>query len=736
LLQDLVPRFGVHASFVANPSVVGSTDRSLFGINHYAGSCSYDATGFVEKDTDILDSALVTLLRNSSDPFVSKLFAGPSLAAEKHSKDENMIVQAQVSSKPLRHPTPVVSFSRADTGEDHPHLDPSKVYPVTTQLNFTLSEVIANLDRMRSWTVSCIRPNDSGLPNSFDKRRVKAQIRSLLLPNVMVRRKTEYVADLDQGAFCERYVPTASGSTEEKIQRYSLANGWREGTDFALGHRMIWLSYGAWKTAEDELRSTEKELRKPPQEADDESNYPDDTTDYTHQDPSFPPQNAYYGQSEDNLLLTRVTADGTQYRDPNASYGQGGLLTPGLSAPPYREDQSGWVSDYDKKEAPQDSLEHSKEGGLVVKDAPNAIEEVPTSRSRRFWLFIVWATTWWIPSFCLSSIGRMKRPDIRLAWREKVTIFFLIFLMNAIVVFYIVEFGRLLCPDFDKAWSLNEVAQHTGKNDYWVAIQGQVYDITNFIQRQHSDISGEPSNAQDTLEALAGQDLTNYFPPPLVLGCTSLVKDATLALQYQNFTPLIPTALHTSGSQQSAQSTKLDASDWYTSRFLSTMKQYRKGPLVYDNKAITSAADDQSNQRLVIFGTCTALLMFSHRTWAIWEKSVYDLTDYFYTINANQGNTGPYTFLNAAITDVFQQQSGQDITKPLNAALAKLDTTTAQENLLCLNNMFFVGRPDFRKEARCQVQNYLLLVASSILVASVVVKCGYLYTHISLQADS
>jgi chitin synthase len=125
-----------------------------------------------------------------------------------------------------------------------------------------------------------------------------------------------------------------------------------------------------------------------------------------------------------------------------------------------------------------------------------------------------------------------------------------------------------------------------------------------------------------------------------------------------------------------------------------------------------------------------------HRIWALWEKSLYDLTDYFYTINANQGNTGPYSFLNSAITNIFQQQPGQDITKPLNAALAKLDTTTADQNVQCLKNMFYVGEKDFRKDARCQVQNYLLIVASSILVASVAVKCKFHTPFLQLQANS
>ncbi|KAH9051009.1 hypothetical protein EDB83DRAFT_2629252 [Lactarius deliciosus] len=217
-----------HTSFNVSPTVGSHMERNLFDINHYNGSCSYDVTGFVEKDTNILDSAFVTLLHNSGDLFISKLFAGPSLAAEKHSKDKSMIIQAQVLSKPLHHPTLVTS-----SNEDHPHLNSSKVYPMTTQLNFALSEIIANLDRARF------------SPNSFDKCCIKTQICSLLLPNII------------------RFLPMTSGSPKEHIQQCIQANGWTEGTDFALRYRMIWLAYGAWKTVEDGLRSLEKEVQKP-----------------------------------------------------------------------------------------------------------------------------------------------------------------------------------------------------------------------------------------------------------------------------------------------------------------------------------------------------------------------------------------------------------------------------------------------------------------------------------------
>lgn len=712
MLQDFVAKFGVHTSFIASPSQAGTSERNLFGVNHYWGTCSYDVTHFIEKDADVLDVALVTLLRSSSDPFVAKLVSGPSLATEQHSKDESIAVQAQVSSRPLRQPTHITSPDASvlpATSDDQPQLDPTKIYSVFTQVNFTLSELFAPLDRTRLWTVSCIRPNDSGSPNSFDKRRVKAQIRSLLIPDIVARRSVEYVVDYLQNEFCERYVPTMRGSDAERIRQCAASNGWKEGSDYVLGHRSIWLAYDAWKTVEDGLRAAEKEQRK--QEADgtagedEESVVGDDGTEYTHADA------ALENESRDNLLIARVGTHGSRYQDPNqaASYGGSGLLSPNVVAPAYTDEGDGWGSEWGKKgTSVPGSVPASKEdaSGMVTHSAPAAVEEVPTSRSRRWWLFIVWTLTGLIPSFVLRLVGRMKRPDVRLAWREKLTIFMLIFLLNAVVIFYIIEFGRLLCPDYDKVWDSSEVAQHTGTNDWWVSIQGWVYDMSNFIHGDHSDISGEASNAQSNLDLLVGQDLTDYFPPPLALVCSSLVTESSLELTYKNFTPTVPTAMHNSGATQSATGTALDNANWYTATFLPKIKQYRKGALVWDPSDIASQASDQNIQRI----------------WAIWEGGVYDLTDYVNTVSINQGSTNLYQFLNTDITNVFKQQAGQDITSSLNGVLATLDSSTVTANMDCIRNAFYLGETDFRKTARCQVQNYMLLVFTSIICASIVLK--------------
>ncbi|PFH50393.1 glycosyltransferase family 2 protein [Amanita thiersii Skay4041] len=731
MLQLLHSTFGVHASFVASPSPIpgGNQDRTLFGINHYAGQATYDVSGWVEKDADLLDAAFVILLRGSSESFVSKLLSGPSLAAEKHYKDESIVVQAQVSSLPLRHITPVLvhppspppysdpqSYHQQSASElpiQVPRLDPTKTYPVTTQLNNTMSEVFAALDRSsRLWAISCIRPNDSASPNSFDKRRVKAQVRALLLPDIVARKcgsEAEFVVGYDKSEFCNRFVPTMQGREAERIEQCARANGWREGRDYAVGGGggigKVWLTYEAWKGVEDVVRVREKELRGragPDGDEDDEGGSylaGEDGTDYgdggaslgvTHQD-------VYYNESADNLL----PPGHKMYANESGSYGEdgqwvggnewdkrGGSLpgSPGLPSVPY---------------SPR--TKEGIDGQMVVKDVSNTVEEVPSSRTRRWWLWMVWATTWWMPSFLLRLLGRMKRPDVRLAWREKVTIFWLIFLLNAVVIFYIIEFGRLLCPQYDKAWTGNEVMTHQGENDYFVSVRGVVYDVSNFVRGDHSGIIGMPSNAPDTLDALAGQDLSYYFPPPLTLACPDVVTDPILELTPKNFTNLAPLAMHKSGGQATGA---FAANDWYTAKFLKKMREFKKGPLVWDKKDIQGQARDLDIAKI----------------WAVYEESLYDLTDYVWTQSMSTGNAVTYSFLDQELVNIFKQRAGQDVTQVMQKRLDAMDGLTRARQMNCLNNYFKVGITDFRKTPRCQVQQYMLLIASGILMTSMALK--------------
>lgn len=109
-----------------------------------------------------------------------------------------------------------------------------------------------------------------------------------------------------------------------------------------------------------------------------------------------------------------------------------------------------------------------------------------------------------------------------------------------------------------------------------------------------------------------------------------------------------------------------------------------------------------------------------HRFWAIYNDQVFDLSDY---INSNSLSSTDFGFLNDDIVSLFQQQPGQDITKQLDEVLGTLDTDVQEQNMNCISNIGFYGKPDFRKSARCQVQNILLLVISIILMVSIGVKC-------------
>ena len=538
----------------------------------------------------------------------------------------------------------------------HVWIHPGKTFSVTTQVNFSLSENFASLERAKLWTISCIRPNDSGSPNSFDKHRVISQIRSLLLPDLTARKTTDYVADYELLEFCERYyIPTMRGWEEERIIQCARANGWKERaklwtiscirpndssspnsfnkccvksqirslllpdltarktTDYAADYELLEFCERYYVST---MRGSEEERIIQCARA---NGWKERARLWTIS--CIRPNDSGSPNSFDkcrvksqirSLLLPDLTARkttdyvadyemlesceryyGAPYQSPNAPYDFGGPQNRGV-----------FESDYDKKDprspgvgslaySARDTVKES--GDMVVKEVPNAVVEIPSTKSGRYcqWLWVVWLTTWWIPNFMLQYIGRMKRPDIRLAWREKVTIFWLIFLFNALVIFYIVEFGRLLCPNFDKSWGSSEVAQHQGSNDYWVSVAGVVYDLSNFINGDHSNgYFGIASNSLDVLDALAGSDLTYYFPSPLISACTSgLVTDGSLLLTRKNFMDLEPLAQHVSGQLQTTVP-DMKSNSWYTNTFLAKMKTMQKGPLVLTKQTLAANAAD------------------------------------------------------------------------------------------------------------------------------------------------
>ncbi|BGP37180.1 hypothetical protein JCM10450v2_001087 [Rhodotorula kratochvilovae] len=798
LLAGMREHFSTHGSFVPHPGGPGA--RTSFAVTHYGQqTVTYDAHGFVETDADALDPEFVALLRTAADPFVAKLVSGPSLAAEVHPLDDNTIVAAQVSSMPLRQPSPV-KVSRAfvetqDAPEDYtaPLLDPLAIHPVSAQINATAAHLLGSiLARTQQWTVLALLPNTTGAAGQVDARLLKAQVAALQLPELAARRnRADWVYDAEHADFLLRHGVGVSASEHARdaadafLRDFGLSSARGE---YALGNARVWLAYRAFKALEDRLREHEpaehreaalaavREGQQQRASAEDEKDAPGSPGMLGYL-PEFGPSrstvNVGYlegghgggaagGESVDDLLYgaggapTTPTTPGYVPYTPSglgasnafdtvrSGLGGGAYGAPPLQPPtaPYMRHGGGgsgtfgyggggmghgasesqiWGADKATPAGfsapPLAALGGGghgggygnggggKEGGVLDRDGNpqegdgKAIEEVPTSRGRRIWVAIVWALTWWVPTPCLTYLGRMKRPDVRMAWREKLALCMLIGFFCGVVIFYIVVFGRLICPNYDKAWNEQELGYHSGSTDYWVGVRGNVYDLTKFYKIQHSDIDGQDVTSEDML-TLGGLDLTNYFPIPLTTACPTLVRDESLSLQYLNFTAEVSTAVHTSGSQQSNTGSALHDSNWYFDTFLPKMRHYHKGPLVWSTGKVRSEAADAGRQ------------------WAIVNGSIYDLSDYFYTIDLLRDNS--YEFLDSDLANLWEAQPGGDLTGPIKDL--GLDWDTLQTNMDCIQTLFYRGETDFRKSARCQFQPNMLLAFGILIMITILTK--------------
>ncbi|CAG8454713.1 848_t:CDS:10 [Ambispora gerdemannii] len=726
LLSTLQATFGSHPSYVANPPSSKFSKAGSFGINHFAGQVNYSIDNFIDKNLDNLSTDFVNLFRDTNNPFVSKLFSGPALAIKNHPKNEKTIVMAQLPTKPMRAP----SMKKKKTGQEIGRATPAEeekqsgsgkkkhsveVSTVITQLYGTLNQLIETMNETRMWNIIQIRPNDNHEPNSFDNKRVKAQIRSFLIPDIVNRKRVDYTVHYLYADFIARYesiIPlNSSPNDRQKVEAFVTSSGWGV-SDIALGRQNIFLSDLIWKELEDKLRAAEKEERAKAKQMKDDESLASGFNGGAERPRGLAAASA--ASSMDRLIPTQRLAYGSDFNDDQSYAGSEDEYYSRSGGNVYNEEEetSMWGSQWGGNSGDGVSrggdLKQVDEKGVADNED---IEEIPITKTRIWWVRFVWLMTWWIPSFCLSWIGGMKRPDVRMAWREKLVLCMLIFLLSAIIIFYIIAFGKIICPGDDKVYNEREVSFHTGDNDFWVSLRGKIYDISDFWQLDHSDISGRPA-ADQQMQDFAGTDVTPFFPIPISEACQGLNlndKDNIIKLQV-NSTNASPFGFKHEYPSRIYPTSKLAKADWYTGLFIPRMKRFYKGDLVWDKNDIADQAKTQN------------------RKWAIINKRVYDLSDYFSTQKSNQQQNRPegnapipipnYHYLDNDVETLFNSLPGQDI----SSYWSHIDPTTRAYNLACMENLFYVGRIDFRKTFRCQFNNYILLAVSVILMSVVLIK--------------
>lgn len=99
----------------------------------------------------------------------------------------------------------------------------------------------------------------------------------------------------------------------------------------------------------------------------------------------------------------------------------------------------------------------------------------------------------------------MKRADIQLAWREKVTLCIIFAFLSAIMLFFITGFTLILCPRAGQVeLSLIQGANNPAGN-LKVALHGMVFEISS-LYGQHP--------APETLLDFGGKDVSECFHYP------------------------------------------------------------------------------------------------------------------------------------------------------------------------------------------------------------------------------
>ncbi|KAI8084779.1 chitin synthase [Halteromyces radiatus] len=625
-------------------------------------------------------------------------------------------------------------ISNKDTEDAYQNM---QMTTVTDQLYMTLRDLFNTMSDTTLYNIIHIRPNDTLTPDTFDPKRVKVQIRAFLLPDLTLRCRQEYVNYYTFAEFLLRYhrlvqslqIDEETKSQREQVETTMTIMNWTD-DQATMGNEMIWLSHEIWRELEDGLRVAEKEERerlKTTLIAQQQQQQPlDPAIDYStetltaglgddmmenHQDGNGnnDMHNLYYGDKQQLNYL-----NSTIYNDDNGEH---------LPRSSFFEDNASYAETEDgmKREGSQwgDESEWGMKGlsegfgpnmdmSKMVEDYQTPqheqVEEMPITAVRIWWVRFVWLMTWWIPSPFLRWFGKMKREDVQMAWREKVTLCIVIFFFSSLVIFVIVGLGEVVCPGTRNMYSPANIKAHGTPDDMYMSVRGVAYDVTNFAIAGHGTTAHNAN--KEAMGELAGLDVSYTIPPPLTVACQGLVSNPAVQV-IPNQTIDIGPFKHLSGDQL-VETTLADMKDsmWYWNTFIPNMKLYKKGTVVIQLSQLQTDFQGWGRKAMAI------------------NKRVYDITDYLETAkNFDSGaGGGDYHFLSPAVEEIFNKFSGGDATIQWNKYKGAMSATEQAANLNCLDNFFYIGDVDERESPRCTFTNYLLLSFACIMCLVILVK--------------
>lgn len=729
LLESLRKRFesknpaitvGSATAKMPGSNFMTTNTAASFTVRHFAGEVEYPVNGLVEENGEIIPGDLMNLINSTKSDFVRELFGQEALHTVMHPTERSAIMQAQVSSKPLRmpsmarrkgeRPARIAARQQSNThsGED---LDDDSQSGrkgsaerrkggsrLTGPDQGASGQFLSSLDNITKsvtssntnpYFVFCLKPNDRRIANQFDSKCVRMQIQTFGIAEISQRlRNADFSLFLPFGEFLglADAQNIIVGSEKEKAETFLNEKRW-PGNEARVGSTGVFLSERCWATI---AKTSEKPLPG--------GRYFD--TDVDDDEGTTPTDGHGRDMSDSRVNLINGNPPGAYiYGDDTKQTGYfGGRELDGRSEAGASAFNSGDM--FRNHETREQMAEKGNKRKM------EEVDDVVTSGTRKRWLFLVYMLTFYIPDFLISWIGRMKRRDIRLAWREKLAINLMIWFSCLFVTFFIVEFPQLICPT-QHVYSAAELTSYNGKpgsKGSYVAIRGEVFDLGAFMPTHYPSII--PASA---LKKYAGIDATGLFPVQVSALCDGTTGSLDPSVQL-NYAPsnISGSATVISGTDVNAHYhdfrsfTNDSRPDWFWEQMVTLRHNFKKGDVGYTPKYVAQLAKQS-------------------KSIAIINSTVYDMTDYVKggrslraPAGTNASKSANANFMDPLVENIFQANAGSDVTKDWEAL--QMDPAERARMETCLNNLFRVGTTDTRNSPQCLFAQYVLLAISILLV--------------------
>ncbi|KAJ6160841.1 Chitin synthase 8 [Penicillium chermesinum] len=674
-------------------SYLAQSARTAFTVKHFAGEVDYSVNGLIEENGEVISGDLMNLMKSTRSDFVRELFGQEACKPS--------LTPAQVSSKPLRQPSmarrkhmqQARQASDVFRGEHELAEENESSYAgssrrsaatrksglMTGPAQGAAGQFLSGIEiinkclsssNVNPYFVICLKPNDRRIANQFDSKCVRMQVQTFGIAEISQRiRNADFSVFLPFAEFLglAEIGNVVVGSDKEKSEVVLDERRW-PGNEARVGSTGVFLSERCWA---DLSKIGERVV--PSYNA-------------SRMDDGEPLESPGNPDAKVRLLNPTAQSPGAFiYGDENKT---GGYF--GSREMDGRSDAGGSAHPGDmfhNLETRQQMLEKGNEKNL------EEVDDLPVSGSRKRWMALVWMLTFFIPDFLIKFIGRMKRPEIRTAWREKLAINMIIWFACGVAIFMIVGFPGLICLT-QHVYSVGELSSHNGKNgaSSYIAISGVVFDLGDFM----------PSLPDASLGSCQGT--TGHVDPSVPLdyrsnlNATSTSSSSTNGMdpnsKYHDFR-------YWMGTGDDYQP------DWYYEQMTYLRANYKKGYVGYTSQYIKTLADEKQKMIVSING------------------KVYDMTYYIagprlprFPPGHNRSTSGIDTdYMSPELVTLFQQGTGKDVSNDWNRL--DIDDGLRSRMQLCLDNLFFVGHVDTRNSAQCQFARYFIL-AISILICCII----------------